>query len=171
MGRDLEEGLKDSFILDTSAFLSVECVNLLSIIIKEFSIITTNAVLSELEEFTNHADTLGNIAKKVIGNKNQLILKNCEIKYQLHHVSKTDEELYNLALFHDIPLITDDLQLIHHTKNKITRAFSTALLTIFVDARMIPKQTALEKLEKMRTIRNWQDNIIYLSTKEELEKE
>ena len=108
-----------------------------------FSIITTLSVLRELENFARHEDRLGIIAKRVLLKRNRFFLKEAAI--------------------------TDDLKLLRHTTGKIKRGFSTYFLTDFVYAGMFTKEEALVKLEEMRDIRDWQENIIYLSTKGVLE--
>ena len=167
----MEENLgrnSTDFVFDTSAFLSLESVNLLEQVLNTFSITTTPSVIKELEDFAQHEDTLGNIAQRIL-----LLVKLFRVEEHpktlvLHYVSQTDEELYNLTYTKNVPLITDDTKLVYHTKDKIRRAFSTIFLGIFVDAGRMTKREALNKLELMRDIRNWQDNIIYLSSKEEL---
>ncbi|MBL7147826.1 MAG: hypothetical protein ISS82_03300 [Nanoarchaeota archaeon] len=98
------------------------------------------------------------------------MLKRATITKKIDHVSNVDEELFNLSSKENILLITDDLKLLHHTADKIKRAFSTYFLTDFVCAGILTKKEALEKLELMRDLRNWKANIIYLVTKKELEK-
>ena len=171
----MEENLNKSsnetdFILDTSAFLSLESVYLLEKVLNTFPTITTFAVIHELNDFSEYNDELGRIAQRVLKLKHLFNLEESQIKHKLDHVSATDEELFNLASSQNIPLLTDDTKLVHHTKGKIVRAFSTVFLKIFVDAELLTKAEALEKLETMRHIRNWQENIIYISTKEELMK-
>ncbi len=64
--------------------------------------------------------------------------------------------------------ITDDVKLTRHAESKIQVEFSTYFLPIFITSGLLTKSEALQKLEQMRGIRNWQDNIIYLSAKEKL---
>lgn len=167
MEKNLSRNSTD-FVFDTSAFLSLESVNLLEQVLNTFSIITTPAVIRELEDFVQHEDTLGNIAQRVLPLIRLLRIESHPKTQILHYVSQTDEELYNLTYTKKVPLITDDTKLVHHTKDRIQRAFSTTFLGIFVEAGRMTKREALNKLESMRDIRNWQENIIYLSSKEEL---
>ncbi len=157
------------FVFDTSAFLSLESIFLLEQTLTDFSIVTTTTADKELNHFAQHDDELGNIAKRVLRLRTLFKTEKIYLKQQLSYVSTTDEELYNLALFKNIPLITDDTKLIHHTRGKIKRTFSTIFLRIFIQTNDLTKNEALQKLEQMRTIRNWQNNIIYLSAKTELE--
>lgn len=157
------------FIFDTSAFLSLESVSLLELVLNAFSVTTTPSVIEELKEFAQYDDVLGSIARKVLLLIRQFHIEEHPKIHILHYVSLTDEELYNLAYAKNVPLITDDTKLAHHSKGKIRRAFSPFFLSVFVDAGRMTKREALGKLELMKTIRNWQENIIYLSSKEELD--
>lgn len=164
----MEKISKEGLIIDTSAFISLESIELLDDVVRLFDIITTYSVIDELEEFSKHEDKYGKIAKGVLKFKDKFILKSAEIKERVRFLEETDNELYNLALNEKIPLITDDHKLNYHTKDKITVYFSTFFLITFVTAGIITKDKALSKLEKMRDIRNWQNNIIYLTAKKEL---
>lgn len=88
---------------------------------------------------------------------------------ELLFVSKTDKELFSLAKSKQLSLITDDIKLRRHCSGKIVTDFSTIFILISVDSGLLSKTEALSKLEYMRIVRNWQDNIIYLSTKDILE--
>lgn len=158
----------DKFVFDTSAFLSLESVTLLDTTLNTFSIFTTFSVIKELQEFAVHKDSLGIIASKVLSKKSRFILKNPTCVESIPYVSDVDVELFNLAITEKVTLVTDDLKLIYHTSGKIERAFSTNLLTTLVAGGFLTKSDALKRLEQMRNIRNWQSNIIYLSTKEVL---
>ena len=48
--------------------------------------------------------------------------------------------------------------------------FTTVFLVLLTEAKYFTKNEALDKLEKLRDIRNWRNNIIYLITKDQLEK-
>ena len=104
-----------------------------------------------------------------IPKRDKFLFKETAITEKLDYVSPIDEELFNISLQEDITLITDDLKLLRHTTGKIKRALSTYFLTDFVHAGILSRGEALAKLEIMRNIRNWQDNVIYISTKEILE--
>lgn len=164
-----EEKSKDKFLFDTSAFLSIESIHLLDTVIDLFSVITTPSVFRELDDFAQHEDVLGIIAERVLAQRNKFLFKESVVTEKLNYVSSIDEELFNISLKEDITLITDDLKLLRHTTGKIKRFFSTYFLTDFVYAGILTKKEALMNLETMRNIRNWQDNILYLSTKEIIE--
>ena len=159
----------ENYILDTSAFISLESINILEQVLNLFSITTTNSVIKELEEFAKYDDKYGKIAKNVLKLKNRLTIESCEIKESIKHVEPTDNELYNLSLKKKLPLVTDETKLVHHTRHKIEVYFSPVFLILLLKEKYFTKEEVLDKLEKLKDIRNWRNNIIYLITKSQLE--
>ena len=164
------EKSSENYILDTSALISLESINILEQVSVLFSVTTTNSVIKELEEFTKYNDKYGKIAKNVLKLKNKFTIESCEIKESIKYIETTDNELYNLALKKRLPLITDETKLVHHARNKIEIFFTAMFLVMLTEAGHFTKREALTKLEELRDIRNWKNNIIYLITKNELEK-
>ncbi|MBI2647433.1 hypothetical protein HYW99_03060 [Candidatus Woesearchaeota archaeon] len=160
----------ENYILDTSALISLESINLLEQLLKLFSITTTNSVIEELEEFAKHDDKYGKIAKNILKLKNKFTIESCEIRESIKYIESTDNELYNLALKKKLPLVTDETKFVHHARDKIKVYFTTVFLVLLTEAKYFSKNEALDKLEELRDIRNWRNNIIYLITKSELEK-
>ncbi len=160
---------KKRFLLDTSAFISLESINLLERVISVFDIETTNSVIDELKDFSKHSDEYGNTANRILKIVTNVSIDSTNVNEQIKYLEKTDNELFNLSKEKKISLITDDHKLIHHTKDKIEVYFSTFFLVTFAAANVISKREAMEMLEKLRDIRNWESNIIYLTTKETLD--
>ena len=160
----------ENYILDTSALISLGSINILEQVLKLFSITTTNSVLKELEEFAKYDDKYGKIAKNVLKLKSKFVIESCEIKESIKYVESTDNELYNLALKKKLPLVTDETKLVHHSRHKIEVYFTTVFLVLLTEAKYFTKKEALDKLEELRNIRNWRGNIIYLITKNQLER-
>lgn len=160
----------ENYILDTSALISLESINILEQVLNLFSITTTNSVIKELEEFAKYEDKYGKIAKNILKLKNRFTIESCEIKESIKYIESTDNELYNLALKKKLPLVTDETKLVHHTRHKIEVYFTTVFLVLLTKADYFTKIEALHKLEELRNIRNWRDNIIYLITKNQLEQ-
>ena len=160
----------ENYILDTSAFISLESINLLEQLLKLFSITTTNSLIKELEEFAKYDDKYGKIAKNILKLKGRFTIEFCEIKELIKYIETTDNELYNLALIKNLPLVTDETKLVHHARNKIKVYFTAVFLVLLTEAKYFTKKEALDKIEELRNIRNWRDNIIYLITKKQLEQ-
>ena len=160
----------ENYILDTSALISLESINILEKVLKLFLITTTNSVIKELDEFAKYDDKYGKIAKNVLKLKNKFIIESCEIKESIKYIESTDNELYNLALKKKLPLVTDETKFVHHARDKIEVYFTTVFLVMLTETGHFTKKEALNKLEELRDIRNWRDNIIYLITKSQLGK-
>ncbi len=70
----MEKNSKSSFVVDTSAFISLESVNLLEKVCELFNIITISSVIKELETFSEHADKYGLVAERILGCKDKFEL-------------------------------------------------------------------------------------------------
>ncbi len=133
-------------------------------------IVLTTSIIKELEEFTKHEDEYGKASEEVLKYKDKFIVKKTEIKESIEYIQLTDNELYNLAKKQSSTLITDDIKFSRHIDGKIDTQFSTFFLTLLVSSKNLSKEKALELLEELRNIRNWRNNIIYLITKNQLER-
>jgi len=165
-----ENSEKSEYIFDTSALISLGTVKVIDNVLKLTKIVITLSIIKELEEFAKHDDNYGKASKEVLKYKDKLIVKKAEIKESIEYIQTTDNELYNLSKTLSCTLITDDIKFSRHVDGKIETQFSTFFLTLLVSSKHLSKEKALELLEKLRDIRNWRDNIIYLTTKDELEK-
>ncbi len=159
----------ENYVLDTSALISLESINILEQVLKLFSITTTNSVIKELEEFAKYDDKYGKIAKNILKLKSKFTIESCKVTESIKYIEPTDNELYNLALKKKLPLVTDETKLVHHTRHKIYIYFTPLFLILLTEAEYFTKNEALDKLEKLRDIRNWRKNIIYLIAKNQLE--
>ncbi|MEK6827944.1 MAG: hypothetical protein AABX78_01200 [Nanoarchaeota archaeon] len=159
----------ENYILDTSALISLGSIDILEQVVGLFSITTTNSVIKELEEFAKYDGKYGKIAKNVLKLKSRFTMESCEIKESIKYIETTDNELYNLALKKKLPLVTDETKFVHHARNKIEVYFSPVFIILLLGAGQLTKKEAVDKLEKLRDIRSWGDNIIYLITKNQLE--
>ena len=159
----------ENYILDTSALISLGSIHILEQVLKRFSITTTNSVVKELEEFAKYDDKYGKIAKNVLKLKSRFTIESCKVTESIKYIEPTDNELFNMALKKKLPLVTDETKFVHHTRHKIEVYFSTVFLVLLTEAKYLTKKEALDKLEELRDIRNWRSNIIYLTTKNQLE--
>lgn len=159
---------KSSLVVDTSAFLSIESIGLLDTVKNHFQLVTSLSVIGELEQFAEHEDKQGNNARNILSEKEDFLIRQPEIKEKIQYLHKTDNDLFNLALQEKLPLITDDHKIAHHTEGKIEVFYSTFFLIVFVETEILSREEAKTKLEQLRDIRNWKNNIIYLTTLAEL---
>ena len=165
-----ENSEKSKYIFDTSALISLGVVKLIDNVLNLTKMVITTSIIKEVEEFAKHEDEYGKASKEVLKYKDRFIVKKVESKESIQYIEKTYNELYNLAKKQSSTLITDDIKFSRHVDGKIETQFSTFFLTLLVSSKHLSKEEALDKLEKLRNIRNWRDNIIYLTTKNQLEK-
>ena len=164
-----EKSEKSEYLFDTSALISLGAVKVIDNVLKLTKIVVTPSIVKELEEFTKHEDEYGKASKYVLKYRDNFIVKKAEIKESIKYIEKTDNEIYNLAKKCSSILITDDIKLSRHVDGKINTQFSTLFLTLLVSSKQLSKEKALELLEELRNIRNWENNLIYLVTKSQLE--
>ena len=165
-----ESSEKKEYIFDTSALISLGAIKLVDEVLALARIALTASIIKELDEFAKYDDEYGKASKEVLKYKDKLIVKETEIKESIDYIQITDNEIYNLAKRQSSALITDDIKFSHHVDGKIETQFSTFFLILLVSSRHLSKEKALELLEKLRNIRNWRNNIIYLATKNQLEQ-
>lgn len=163
------EKSSESYILDTSALISLESINILDEVIRSFHITITNSVIIELQAFAKYNDQYGKIAKNILKNKSKFTIEDCTITDSIEYVEETDNELYNLSLKKKLPLVTDETKLVHHSRHKIEVFFSPVFIVLLMQSGHFTKQEALDKLGKLSEIRNWGNNIIYLIMKNQIE--
>ena len=166
----MEETLKRRFVFDTSALISLGSIKLIDKILDFSEIIVAPSVIDELENFAKHEDKYGLAAKEVLNYKGLFTIEIPKNTEKIEFIQKTDNELYNIAKANSIPLITDDIKLSRHLSNYIKTYFSTQFIIILVVSNHLHKEEALKLLDELKDIRNWRNNIIYLSTKNAIEK-
>ena len=165
----MEESSEKSFIIDTSALISLEIIEILKKLLNFNKFIISEGVLLELEDFAQYEDFLGSKAKKILELKSSLTIENVQIKEKIKNLQNTDNELVSLAIKKQLPIITDDIKIMRHAKN-VQTFFSAYFLIALITSKALTKDEAIEKLNKIRNSRNWRDNIIYLTTLEQIQK-
>ena len=164
----MEKASKQEFVFDTSALLSLASIGIMGKVSEIATLIVTPSVIKELEEFAKYKDSLGVLAGEILEKQGNFIKAEEKIKVILPNLERTDNILFNLAHNLQIPLITDDIKFARNVGSKVETYFSTFFLSALVHVGLIPKQEALSLLERARKVRNWEWNLIYLSTKNEL---
>ncbi|KXA89114.1 hypothetical protein AKJ66_02775 [candidate division MSBL1 archaeon SCGC-AAA259E22] len=160
---------KREVVADTSALLSLQSGDLLRQIGERYTLLVTESVVEELQDFARHDDELGDMAREILRKGEFLDVRTVRTTEEIPEVESTDNEVYNLALEEELMLMTDDVKLCRKIE-KVETAFSTYFLGFLVESDELTTEEALEKLRSMRDRRNWKENMIYLTTRKELEK-
>ncbi|MEW6617846.1 MAG: hypothetical protein AB1422_00595 [bacterium] len=161
---------KDRFIIDTSALISLGLIEMIEPVLSIAEIVVPKGVIGELEDFTRYEDRLGRIAKKILTYQENFIIEEVRLKENIRYLDPVDNECYNLARDKELPLITDDLKAIKRIGDKILTYYSTFFLITLFLLSLLNYDDVLELIEKLRTERNWRENVIYTETKQEIIK-
>ncbi len=165
----MEKGLKQRFVFDTSALISLGTVGLIERALAIADVAVTASVIKELEDFAKFEDKFGKAATEALKYKDKFQLVEADIRETIKFIEKTDNELYNVAKQSSLNLITDDIKFSRHVQGKIEVRFSTFIIAALAAAEHISKLEALKFLKRLRSARNWRSNIIFLTAKKELE--
>ncbi len=165
----MARGLREAFVLDTSALISLGTIGMIGKTLSIFDIVFSPSVLRELEDFAKFKDAFGRAAKEVLSHKKEFTIAKADIKETLAYIEATDNELYNLARQKSLGLITDDIKFSRQVDAKVDVRFSTFILLALVVSGHIARQEALDLLNGLRDSRNWGNNIIYTISKKQLE--
>ncbi len=160
---------KREVVLDTSALLSLQSGSLLRQVTEYYNLLVIQSVMCELEDFAQHDDELGSIAQEILDNEGLLDVETVRVTEEIPKIEHTDNEVYNLALEEELLLIIDDVKFCRKVE-EVETAFSTYFLGYLVERDKLTAEEAMEKLASIQERRNWRENIIYLTTRKELEK-
>lgn len=160
---------KDDFAFDTSALISLGSVKLIDKVLEIANINVCQSVINELKDFSKFDDYYGKAGKEALKYEDKFVISNPAIGEKVEFIEETDNEIYNLAKEKSVAIITDDIKMSRHLEGKIDIYFSTYFLSALIFSRQLSKKTALDMLEELNKKRNWQNNLIYLASKKELE--
>jgi len=166
----MEKGLKEGFVFDTSALISLGIIGLIDDVSRLAEITVTPSVIKELEEFAQFDDRNGKASKEVLRYKDKFIVKKVDAKESIEFIQETDNELYNVSKEKGLTLITDDIKFSRHVEGKIDTQFSTFFITTLTSSGNLSKKKALALLKRLRDTRNWRSNVIYLTSIKSLEQ-
>ena len=149
--------MKPSLAFDTSALISLGHTELLDIILDNFTVIISKRIHDELISIGQIDDRDGEAAKKWLERIDQLELRKAK-ESEIGEI-----ELFEICQSDKIAMVTDDIKATKVFDEKIDWIFSAHIIFLLSHKGMISRQRGLYSIEKMRTERNWKDNIIYVT--------
>ena len=149
--------MNTSFAFDTSALVSLGHTGLIDAICDHFKIIVSNKIISELHDIGKGHDEDARAANNWLKMKDRLLIKKTKKK------EKGEDELYDICRKDNIFLISDDVKAVKRFDGDIKWYFSVHIIYILYKKQIITKQRAITSIEKMRTARDWRNNIIYVT--------
>ncbi len=153
-------------VLDTSAFISLGICDCVEILLDEFDVHTSNAVMDELEELSSYDDLEAEIAERWLKRKDQLNVHQIGEAGEFDHgrIDRGEGSCAVLAKKTDAEfLITDDVRALPFLKNiALTEiVISPIVLKALVKRGLLSNDEATEKLEKLIEKRDWFETPIY----------
>lgn len=158
-------------ILDTTALISLSIAEVLGKNIEQYSVYTTEEVVSELEEIAQEDDYLAKAAAKTLQYREKLTIHKTE--FERFQTSRIDSgEASCIALTRELDadfLLTDDLHAMAEIKELSLSevAISPIMLQAMAENSSISKDAALNKLDDLAQKRDWMGTPIYRRAKKQ----
>lgn len=152
-------------VVDTSSLVTLATADLLTMVLDEYDVHTTDAVLTELEETAEYDDEHGAAAQTVLDTRIQLsVHETSGQEFQSSRIGGGEGSCALLAREHDADfLITDDLRALPELQTLTTSqvAITPILLKALVQRNQLSEERALQKLDEMAESRDWLGAPIY----------
>ncbi len=145
--------------VDTAALVSLGHTGLVDTIIENYDILISKSVLEELEEIGARDDLDAEAARVWLDRSSDLNMMNLDKK------DSAEDELFEVCREKDLELFTDDIKAVKTFKDDIDCLFSVHIVYLLYKKDLISKEKALFALDKMKTNRDWKQNIIAVTGK------
>ncbi|WP_440766959.1 hypothetical protein [Natronorubrum sp. DTA7] len=152
-------------VLDTSAVISLSTAHTLTLVLDEFDVQTTGAVIRELEATAEYTDTHGTAAENALDDRVEFTVRTVpEPAIESSRIDTGEASCVHLCqqLEADF-LITDDLRALPELQTLLTTtvAISPLLLKALVKRGALENEAAQNRLETMAENRDWLGAPIY----------
>ncbi|MBS3817197.1 MAG: hypothetical protein KGY76_06510 [Candidatus Thermoplasmatota archaeon] len=145
--------------VDTAALVSLGHTDLVDAIIENYDILISKSVLEELEEIGARDDLDAEAARVWLDRSSDLNMMNLDKK------DSAEDELFEVCREKDLELFTDDIKAVKTFKDDIDCLFSVHIVYLLYKKDIISKEKALFSVDKMKTNRDWKQNIIAITSK------
>jgi predicted nucleic acid-binding protein len=160
-------------ILDTSAFISLSMADLMERVVEDYSVHTTQEVISELEQTAREEDRVSDAASQVLSCRESIEVHSQS--FERFETSRLDSgEASCVALTREVDadfMLTDDLRAMAEIKKLSTLevAISPFMIVAMAKNDVLSREEALEKIEKLAENRDWLGTPIYQRAKKQFE--
>ncbi len=153
-------------VLDTSAFISLGICDCVEILLDEFDLHTSDAIINELEELSGYDDLEADVAERWLEKKDRLNVQQVGEAGEFDHgkIDKGEGSCAVLARKTDAEfLITDDVRALPLLKNIASTevVISPIVLKALVKRDRLSNDEAKNKLDKLIRDRDWFETPIY----------
>ncbi|PSG99225.1 MAG: hypothetical protein BRC29_03810 [Nanohaloarchaea archaeon SW_7_43_1] len=157
-------------VADTSALITLASADILTLVLKEYDVHTSETVIQELEDTTEYDDIHGEAAEQALQHQDRFTVHEAgDTEFQSSRIDKGEGTCADIARKQDADfLITDDLRALTELQTLANTqvAISPILLKALVKKSRLTKEQALEKLDKAAKNRDWLESPIYRKAKE-----
>ncbi|MEF8879941.1 MAG: hypothetical protein V5A64_06085 [Candidatus Thermoplasmatota archaeon] len=144
---------------DTAALVSLGHTDLLKLINENFTILLTESIIEELKEIAQRNDHDGYAAKSWLKYSSSFSVEKAKKK------KSAEDELFEICKNKDIPLVTDDIKAVKKFEDTVTCFFSVHIVYLLFKKQLISQEKAVLSIEKMKTERDWKQNLIAVTGK------
>jgi predicted nucleic acid-binding protein len=160
-------------ILDTSAFISLSMADLMERVVEDYSVHTTQEVISELEQTAREEDCVSEAAARALSYSERIEVHSQG--FERFETSRLDSgEASCIALTREIDadfILTDDLRAMAEIKklSTVEVAISPFMIVAMVKNDVLSREEALNKMEGLAENRDWLGTPIYQRAKKQFE--
>ena len=146
--------MKPTIAFDTAALISLGHTTLVELIVSHVTILITDEIKKELQTIAQRDDEDAASARKWLSHISEFVTQNKQKK------ESAEDELFEICKQRHIVLVTDDIKAIKRFDDAIETLFSVHIVYLLYKKEIITKHAALLSIEKMKTKRDWKQNLI-----------
>lgn len=150
--------------VDTSSLISLAAIDLYDTLLTEFDVHTTQLVIEELEETSEHDDRHGEAAQKALAQQDRITVHDVQENFTSSRIDQDEGSCAILTRKIDAEfLVTDDLRALPELQTVADAkvAISPIVLKSLVQRTVLTDKEAREKLEELAEQRDWLGAPIY----------
>ena len=142
------------FVVDTGALLSLSYSFQFKLLLREYALVITPGVKSELEQFSRYPDALGRKAQEILALQLKSIIPSAVLSLPLE---KAECEVFSVASEKGYLALTDDVHAarVLWEKKKVICKPSFYLLLLFYQKKKLPKESLVADIKIILKYRNW----------------
>lgn len=145
--------------VDTSALVSLGHTDLVEEINWNYEVLISKGILDELRDISEEKDDDAEASKKWLDISSELEIIDIERE------ESAEDELFKISKDRGLDLFTDDIEAVKRFEDEIDCYFSVHLVYLLFKKDIISRERSLLSLEKMKTDRDWKQNIIAVTAK------
>lgn len=131
----------------------------MDLINENYTILITASIKRELQEIAERNDEEAHAARTWLKYSSGFFVESAKKK------KTAEDELFEICKRKEIPLVTDDIKAVKKFEDVITCFFSIHIIYLLYKKKLISKEKAILSIERMKTERDWKQNLIAVTAK------